>query len=126
MAGAGGDGPAPLPVALTGEARAELADRAARCHDWITRAGRPDRAVTRGAYRRTADFRVGTTDPDATPMPPGDGRTRLGYRDHYVVDGGRARVILAALVAPAEVQENRPAFHLLWRSRLRYNSFPGK
>jgi len=32
--------------------------------------------------------------PDATPMPLGDGRTHLGYQDHYLVDGGQARIIL--------------------------------
>jgi transposase len=35
-------------------------------HDWIARIGRPNRD---GAYQRTADFRVSTTDQDATPMP---------------------------------------------------------
>jgi DDE family transposase len=39
----------------------------------------------------------------------------LGYHDHYVVDGGKARVILAALVAPADVMENVPLRDLLWR-----------
>ena len=42
-----------------------------------------------GSYRRTTDFRVSTTDPDATPMRTGNG-TSLGYHDHYVVDGGKA------------------------------------
>ena len=57
-------------------------------------------------------------------MPLGGGRTRLGYQDHYVVDGGRARIILAALVAPAEVQENQPALDLLWRVRCRWKLRP--
>jgi transposase len=101
-AGAGGRGaPERSPVALSREARVPLAERAAVGHDWIGQAGRPDRATTRGAYRRTADFRVSATDPDATPMPHGGGRTRLGYQDHYVVDGGKARIILTALVTPA-------------------------
>jgi hypothetical protein len=30
-------------------------------------------------------------------------RVKLGYHDHYVVDGGKARIILAALVTPADV-----------------------
>ena len=33
---------------------------------------------------------------------------RLGYHDHYVVDGGRVRIVLAALVTPTEVMENQP------------------
>jgi len=108
-----GDQPARLPVVLIEGAQADLAEHAAVGHDWIGQAGRPDRDVIRGTYRRTADFRVSTTDPDATPMPHGEGRTRLGYHDHYVVDGGKARIILTALVTPAEVQENQPALDLL-------------
>jgi transposase len=92
--------------------------------DWITRIGRPERDVTSGTYQRTADLRVSTTDPDATPMRTAAGRTRLGYQDHYVVDGGRARIILAALVAPAEVQENQPALDLLWHARFRWSLHP--
>jgi hypothetical protein len=62
----------------------------------------------------TADFRVSPTDPDATPMQTKAG-SALGYHDHYVVDGGRARIILAALVTPADVMENVPLQDLLWR-----------
>jgi hypothetical protein len=80
--------------------------------------------MTSGSYRRTADFRVSTTDPDATPMPSGEGGTRLGYQDHYVVDGGKRRIILAALVTPAEVQENQPALDLLWWARFRWKLQP--
>jgi transposase len=111
--------PLAWPVALTDEARSTLAECAAVRHDLIGHAGRPDRAVSRGNYRRTADFRISTTDPDATPMPQ-NGRTRLGYQDHYVVDGGKARIVLMALVTPAEVQENQPALDLLWRARFRW------
>jgi transposase len=117
------DEPARLPVVLTEKAQADLAERAA-AHDWIGHAGRPDRSATSGTYRRTADFRVSTTDPDATPMPHGERGTRLGYQDHYVVDGGRARIILVALVTPAEVQENQPALDLLWRARFRWKLRP--
>jgi transposase len=67
-----------------------------------------------GSYRRTADFRVSPTDPDATPMQTRRG-TALGYHDHYVVDGGKHRIILAALVTPADVMENAPLQDLLWR-----------
>jgi hypothetical protein len=64
----------------------------------------PKRPAKRG-YRRTSDFWVSTTDPDATPMWTA-GKARLGYHDHYVVDGGKRRIILAALVTPADVMEN--------------------
>ena len=71
-----------------------------------------------GSYRRTSDFRVSPTDPDATPMRTKQG-TALGYHDHYVVDGGKRRIILAALVTPADVMENVPVRDLLWRVRFR-------
>jgi transposase len=67
-----------------------------------------------GSYRRTTDFRVSATDPDATPMQTGTG-TALGYHDHYAVDGGTHRIVLAALVTPADVMENVPLRDLLWR-----------
>jgi transposase len=121
---AANDAPGRWTVVLSEAAQADLAERAAARHDWMGRAGRPDRSMTRGTYRRTADFRVSTTDPDATPMPCGAGGTRLGYQDHYVVDGGRARIILAALVTPAEVQENQPALDLLWWTRFRWKLRP--
>lgn len=101
--------PMSLPLSLTEAERSAVAELNRQRHDWIADIGRPDRAVTSGLYRRTADFRVSVTDPDATPLPLGEGRTHLGYHDHYVVDGGKARIILTALVTPAEVQDNQPA-----------------
>jgi transposase len=67
-----------------------------------------------GSYIRTTDIRVSPTDSDATPMRTKNG-TALGYHDHYVVDGGKQRIILAALVTPADVMENVPMRDLLWR-----------
>ena len=90
---------------------------------WISGNGCQDRAYISGSRRRTADQVVSTTDPDATPMPFGE-RTRLGYRTHYVVDGGRARVILNALVTPFEVTENRPMLDLLWHTAFRHGLIP--
>ena len=91
--------------------------------DWISRGGRQDRAYRSGSRRRTADRMVSTTDPDATPMPSGE-KTRLGYQAHYVVDGGRARIILNALVTPFEVTENRPMLDLLRRTAFRHKLKP--
>jgi hypothetical protein len=73
----------------------------------------PGRAAAWG-YERTSAWRVSTTDPDATPMRMKHGTT-LGYQDHYVVDGGKRRIILAMLVTPADVMENVPLRDLLWR-----------
>jgi transposase len=115
----GTSGPALLPIALTDEARAELADSANERHDWIGEMGRPDRTRTSSPYQRTADYRASSTDPDASPLRPSGNGVRLGYHDHSVVDGGKARIILTALVTPAEVQDNQPAVDLLWRTRFR-------
>jgi transposase len=119
-----GEGPLPLPIVLTTDAQAALADAAARRHDWVGGAGRPDRTVMRDDYRRTADFRASATDPDASLMRSRGGGLDLGYHDHYVVDGGRARIVLAALVTPAEVRENLPALDLLWRVCFRWKLRP--
>ncbi len=120
----GASAPVCLPVALTDEARHDLAERAAIRHDWAGEAGRPDRAKTSGPYRRTADVRASPTDPDASPLRPKGTGTHLGYRDHYVVDGGKARIVLTVLVTPAEVQDNQPALDLLWRARFRWKLHP--
>jgi Transposase DDE domain len=54
----------------------------------------------------------------------GGGPMALGYHDHYVVDGGKARIILEALVTPADVMENTPMLDLLWRVRFRWRLRP--
>jgi transposase len=101
--------PVPAPVAPPGTLPtappADLAAANARRHDWLAEGGRPDRQPTVGRVRRRserrADWEASTTDPDATAMDP-TGGGRLGYKTHYVVDGGRARVIVAALVTPGD------------------------
>ncbi len=82
----------------------------------------PKRPAKRG-YRRTNDFRVSPTDPDAAPMWDW-GAIRLGYQDHYVIDGGKCRIILAALVTPADVMENQAMRDLLWRVCFRRKIWP--
>jgi len=42
-------------------------------------------------------------------------------QDPYVVDGSKARIILAVLVAPAELMEDRVALDLLWHIRFRWH-----
>ncbi len=82
----------------------------------------PERPST-SYYERKSDGRISTTDPDASLMKPHGERARLGYHDHYVVDGGKARIILHTLVTPAAVMENQPMLDLLrrvlFRRRLR-------
>ena len=107
------------------EERRTLAERNARQHCWIAEAGRQKREVVKWGYRRMADFRVSTIDPDASPMQhKSKAASRLGYQTHYVVDGGQARVILDALVTSAEVTENLPMLDLLFRSRSRWCLHP--
>jgi transposase len=115
--------PSLLPTAISEQLREELAmDNAAR-HDWIAQEGRQQREV-HGLYRRTADFRISTTDPDATPMRLKGGGVHLGYHTHYVVDGGKRRIILAALVTPGEVMDNQPMLDLLWYVSFRWRLRP--
>jgi hypothetical protein len=86
--------------------------------DCISENGRPDRAVKRGGYRRMSDGVVSRTDPDATHTGRAKTTSRLGYNAHYVVDGGKARVILSALVVPSDVKDN------LWRTCFRLRLRP--
>jgi hypothetical protein len=60
--GESGDEPVRLPVTLIETAQAALGESAARRHHWIAAVGRPERTLTRGTSRRTAGFRVSTTD----------------------------------------------------------------
>ena len=116
--------PVPLPLLMEAALRENLTKSNEERHDWIERGGKPDREVMRGTYRRMADFVVSTTDPDATVMPTkGQGR-HLGYHTHYVVDGGKARIIMAVLVTPSEVMENQPMLDLILRTRFRWKPWP--
>ena len=85
--------------------------------DWISRNGRQRREVKGSWYRRKADFLASMTDPDSSLMRRRESKgSHLGYYTHYVVDGGKARIILNALVTPFEVTENQPMLDLLWRT----------
>jgi transposase len=76
-------------------------------------------------YQRTSDNRLSLTDPDATPMKRFNGdRPVLGYHDHYVVDGGKARIILAALITPASIMDNTPMLDLARWVRFRWRVHP--
>jgi hypothetical protein len=48
----------------------------------------------------------------------------LRYRDHYLVDGGKARIILGVLVTAADVMENMPFLDMLWRACFRFQLRP--
>ncbi len=110
--------PIPLPMTLSEAEQEELAQDNAARHHWIAQEGRQQREV-HGLYQRTADFKASTTDQDATPMRLKGGGTHLGYHTHYVVDGGKARIILQVLVTPSEVMDNQPMLDLIFRTRFR-------
>lgn len=74
-------------------------------------------------YQRTADSMISLTDPDATPTSRRE-KARLGYHTHYVVDGGKARIILAVLVTPASIMDNTPMVDLARWTRFRWQLQP--
>src|SRR6266702_1659471 len=115
--------PMQLPVSLSQEEQEALAQHNEERHDWIEQLGAQDRRVTGRCYQRMADLRVSTTDPDATLMLTKHGAD-MGYHTHYVVDGGKARIILNVLVTPSEVMDNQPMLDLLWRTRFRWKLWP--
>ena len=51
-------------------------------------------------------------------------KAKLGYHSQYVVDGGRARIILATLVTSAAVMENSPLLDLVRWLRFRWRLRP--
>ena len=118
------DGTARLTEALPSADDEELVAANAAKKDWVSRGGKQDRSARVGSYRRIADTRASTTDPDATPMRRDGEKARLGYHAHYVVDGGRSRIVLNVLVTPSEVMEQQPMLDLLWRASFRFRLRP--
>jgi IS5 family transposase len=78
----------------------------------------PERPAS-GPYQRISDRKVSRTDPDACAMTMRDGRSVLGYHGHYLVDGGKARIILHALVTTGDVAENNVFADQLHRTMFR-------
>ncbi|HYY45274.1 MAG TPA: IS1182 family transposase [Actinomycetota bacterium] len=115
--------PTRLPTLLTAEAEARLGEGNQAIWKLLDHHRLdPERGAT-SSYQRMSDLRGSPTDPDAALMNDGR-RPALGYHDHYVVDGGKDRIILYALVTPADVMENTPMLDLLWRVRFRWHLHP--
>jgi transposase len=117
---------APPPDALPLAATEAIPSAGTARHDWLAMAGRPQREVRRWGYERKADWQASRTDPDASVMPTRGG-SHLGYHTQYVVDGGKARIILATLVTPSEVMEvmeNMPMRDLIWHTCFRWKVRP--
>ncbi len=73
--------------------------------DWISRNGRQRREQKGIFFRRKADFVASKTDPDSSLMKRRESKgSHLGYYNHYVVDGGKARIILGAWSRPLRSQ----------------------
>jgi transposase len=115
--------PMELPTSLSPEQQCELRQQNEARHDWIAQLGAQDRRVKGRSYQRMADYFVSTTDPDATLMETTKGAD-MGYRTHYVVDGGRARIIVGVLVTPSEVMDNQPMRDLVFRACFRWKLRP--
>jgi len=49
-----------------------------------------------------------------------DQRTLLGYQSHYMIGGGKARIILDALTMSGDVMENQPFLDQLRRVLFRW------
>ena len=79
---------------------------------------------THSTAERHGDRWVCSTDPDATMLYGQPGQSRLGYNVHYVVDGGKARIILTALVTPAAIMDNTPMLDLERWVRFRWQLQP--
>jgi transposase len=103
---------------------AKLFARQQEQHDWYAHNGEPDRSIKRGGYQRTSDLWVSLTDPDAVLMRQHNHGVHLRYRDHYLVDGGKARIILGVLVTAADVMENMPFLAMFWRACFRWQIWP--
>jgi transposase len=113
------------PAKLLVDPPPDLAEQNASRHDWIAEGGEQERDAQNGSYRRIADFQMSTTDPDTTLMRAKMGGTlQLGYHDHSLTDGGRARIILRVLVTPSDVMENQPMLDLLWQTCFRCQLWP--
>jgi transposase len=112
--------PSEIPVAAGPEAEARLAAENQAQWKLLAEHRLDPKRPPSGPYRRIVDFRVSTTDPDAAPVGVG-AVAKLGYHDHYVVDGGKARIIMGVLVTPADVQDNQPFLDLLDRARFRFH-----
>ncbi len=113
-----------FPTNLPPQQRAELAAYNQQRHDWYAQNGDPDRSIKRASYQRMSDVWVSLTDSDAVLMRQHNHGVHLRYRDHYLVDGGKARIILGVLVTAADGMENMPFLDLLWRACFRWQVRP--
>lgn len=116
--------PVALGAELSPEQAARLQAQNEARYDWYAHIGEPDRSIQRHGYQRMSDLWVSLTDRDAVLMRQHNGGVHLRYRDHYLVDGGKARIIVGVLVTAADVRENMPFLDMLWRTCFRWKLRP--
>lgn len=75
----------------------------------------------RHKYIPMASYKTSLTDEDATALRSS---SHLGYHTHYVVDGGCKRIILGALVTPANIQDQFPMLDFIRFLRFRWQIHP--
>jgi len=90
--------------------------------EWVTSYQKAVPHDKRDKYISQASYKTSLTDADATLLRKS---SHLGYHTHYVVDGGKKRIILGALVTPANIQDNYPMLdfirwvHFRWQIKPR-------
>ena len=115
---------AALPMSLPGAGDEDLAEANATREDFISCAGRYGTRSRSPNPNKISDHTVNRTHPDACLAGHVKGTARMGYKVHYVVDGGKARMILTALVTKANVKDNQPMLDLLWHTNFRWKLRP--
>ena len=114
----------PASAALPGTDDEDLVQANAAREDFISSAGRYGTKSRSPNPNKISDHTVNRTDPDACLAGHVKGTARMGYKVHYVVDGGKARVILTALVTKADIKDNQPMLDLLWYTNFRWKLRP--
>jgi transposase len=112
-------------AALPGADDESLAQANAARKDFISSAGRYGTKSRTPNPKKISDHTVNRTDPDACLTGHVNSTARMGYKVHYVVDGGKARVILTALATKSDViKDNQPMLDLLWHTIFRWKLRP--
>ncbi|MEO0562415.1 MAG: IS1182 family transposase, partial [Chloroflexota bacterium] len=88
---------------------------------WVVGYQQQEPTDKRDRYISQATYKTSLTDADATWLRQ---TSRLGYHNHYVVDGGKNRIILGALVTPANIQDNQPMLDFIRWLRFRWDIHP--
>jgi IS5 family transposase len=89
--------------------------------EWVVGYQQQKPTDKRDPYISQATYKTSLTDEDATWLRQ---TSHLGYHTHYVVDGGKNRIILATLVTPANIQDNQPMLDFVRWLRFRWEVDP--